>query len=175
MLVHSVLPGFVRILGWIMLLSPKSGIINQLIRLVTGGETGSRRLSGNDHRPDAGRHHSRNAGWRAFFVVVGALSLVNATVPFWKLRKIDWREPKVARFDVFGSVVWAVALSALLLGFSYLPRLTGAILIATSVVGLVLFFWWEARAADPILSVDLFLRNRVFAFSNVAALINYSA
>jgi EmrB/QacA subfamily drug resistance transporter len=118
---------------------------------------------------------TENAGWRILFVVVGTLSLANAVVPFWKLRKIDWREPKVARFDVFGSVIWAVALSALLLGFSYLPGLAGAILIAASVVGLVLFFWWETRAADPILSVDLFLRNRVFASSNAAALINYSA
>jgi MFS family permease len=118
---------------------------------------------------------ARNAGWQILFVVVAALSLVNSVVPFWKLRKIDWRESKVARFDVFGSVVWAVALPALLLGFSYLPDLTGAILIAASVVGLALFLWWEARAADPMLSVDLFLRNRVFASSNAAALINYSA
>ncbi len=34
MLLHSVLPGFVRIMGWIMLLSPEIGIINQAIRLV---------------------------------------------------------------------------------------------------------------------------------------------
>jgi MFS family permease len=61
------------------------------------------------------------------------------------------------------------------LGFSYLPDVTGAILIAAGVVGLVLFFWRETRADDPILSVDLFLRNRVFAFSNAAALINYAA
>ncbi len=38
-----------------------------------------------------------------------------------------------------------------------------------------MFFWWEGRAADPVLSVDLFRHNRVFAFSNVAALISYSA
>jgi len=118
---------------------------------------------------------SRNAGWRILFVVVGGLSLANCVVPFWKLRKIDWREPKVARFDVLGSVVWAIALSALLLGFTYLPDAAGAILITAGMVGLALFFWWETRAGDPILSVDLFRRNRVFALSNAASLINYSA
>lgn len=40
MLVHSVLPGFVRIMGWIMLLSPKVGLVNQLIRLVSPAESG---------------------------------------------------------------------------------------------------------------------------------------
>ena len=118
---------------------------------------------------------SRNAGWRILFVVVGGLSLANCVVPFWRLRKIDWREPKVARFDVLGSVVWAIALSALLLGFTYLPDTAGAILITAGMVGLALFFWWETRAGDPILSVDLFRSNRVFALSTAASLINYSA
>jgi len=117
----------------------------------------------------------RNTGWRVLFVVVGAACLVNCVVAVWKLRKTEWREPKTARFDVFGSVVWALALSALLLGFTRLPGVSGVVLIVVSVLGLALFFWRETRAADPILSVDLFLRNRVFAFSNLAALINYSA
>jgi iron(III) transport system permease protein len=40
MLVHSVLPGFVRIMGWVMLISPNIGLINQMIRLVIPMETG---------------------------------------------------------------------------------------------------------------------------------------
>ena len=42
-------------------------------------------------------------------------------------------------------------------------------------MAVVIFVWWELRAADPILNIDLFRLNRVFALSNVAALINYSA
>ena len=41
--------------------------------------------------------------------------------------------------------------------------------------GLSTFLWWETRAADPVLNVDLLRRNRVFAFSNAAAFINYAA
>ena len=118
---------------------------------------------------------ARNAGWRILFVVVGALGLINCILPFWKLRAIDWREPKLARFDVAGSVAWAIALSVLILGFSYLPGTTGVVLIAAGVVALALFFWQEKRAGDPILNVDLLVRNKVFAFSNLASLINYSA
>ncbi len=116
----------------------------------------------------------QNAGWRALFVSIGVLGVINTVPAFWKLRGIEWREPKTERFDVPGSIVWAVALPVLLIGFSYLPALLGAILVATGVLGFVLFFWLEARAADPLLSVDLLRRNRVFAFSNVAAFVNYA-
>ncbi len=117
-------------------------------------------------------HHT---GWRGLFVVVGVMGVLNCVLPFWKLRKVDWREPRQAGFDIVGSCVWAAGLSALLLGFSYLPGLLGALLIAAGVAGLLLFFWWETRAADPIFNLDLLRRNRVFAFSNIASFINYSA
>ena len=39
----------------------------------------------------------------------------------------------------------------------------------------MVFVWWEMRVAAPVLNVDLFRHNRVFAFSNLAALINYAA
>jgi MFS family permease len=118
---------------------------------------------------------SHNAGWRVLFVVVGAISLVNTIIPFWKLRGIEFCEERTARFDYVGSLVWAAALSLLLVGFSYLPGILGAALIAAGVAGLVLFLWRESRAADPILNLGLLRHNRVFAFSNLAALINYSA
>jgi EmrB/QacA subfamily drug resistance transporter len=116
-----------------------------------------------------------NLGWRSLFLVVGALGLVNVVLPLWKLRHLDWREPKTARFDVLGSVVYAVSLTAVLLGFSLLPSFPGAILITAGIAGLAAFLWWETRAADPLFHVDLLRRSRVFAFSNAAAFINYSA
>jgi MFS family permease len=118
---------------------------------------------------------TENLGWRELFVIVGALSVVNLLVPLRKLRGVEWREPKTASFDIRGSVVWACALSALLIGFSYLPGPVGYGLVAVGVVGLAGFVWLEGRAADPILNVDLLRRNRVFAFANAASFINYAA
>jgi len=40
---------------------------------------------------------------------------------------------------------------------------------------LAVFLRWELRVESPVLRVRLFLENHVFAFSNLAALINYSA
>lgn len=118
---------------------------------------------------------TENLGWRGLFIVVGALGLVNLIVPLRKLRGLEWREPKTAPFDVWGSVVWVCALSALIIGFSYLPTAVGYVLIAAGVVGLAGFVRLEVRAADPILNVDLLRRNRVFASTNAASFINYSA
>lgn len=116
-----------------------------------------------------------NLGWRGLFLVVGALGLVTVGLTLWKLRHVDWREPKRARFDILGSVIYAVSLSAVLLGFSLLPDIFGWVLIVGGIIGLAVFLWWETRATDPLLNVDLLRRNRVFAFSNAAAFINYSA
>jgi MFS family permease len=37
------------------------------------------------------------------------------------------------------------------------------------------FIKWETKIESPVLEINLFRNNRVFAFSNLAALINYSA
>jgi len=118
---------------------------------------------------------SHHLGWRGLFVVVGGLGLLTWATPTLTLRRIEWREPKQAGFDILGSAVWALAFCALLLGFSYLPGWAGAVLIAAGVGGIALFLRWEGRAADPVLNVDLLRHNSVFLFSNVAALINYAA
>jgi Na+/melibiose symporter-like transporter len=68
-----------------------------------------------------------------------------------------------------------VSLPALLLGFTFIPTLHGILLVCGGVIGLAVFLWWETRAADPLLSVNLLRHNRAFALANAAALINYSA
>jgi MFS family permease len=118
---------------------------------------------------------TQNLGWRGLFVIVGALSVVNLIAPLAKLQGLEWRESKTAPFDIWGSVIWVWALSALIIGFSYLPGAVGYGLIAAGVVGLAGFVRLESRAEDPVLNVDLLRRNRVFAFGNAAIFINYAA
>jgi MFS family permease len=114
-------------------------------------------------------------GWRGFFYVLAGMNMINVVLPVWKLRHIEWKEPKQGRFDVAGSLLYAAGLVALLLGFSLLPGITGAILLPAGVLVLAAFLWWESRAADPLLPVGLLKHNRVFAFANGAAFVNYAA
>jgi EmrB/QacA subfamily drug resistance transporter len=114
-------------------------------------------------------------GWRSMFLFVGGATLVTCALTIWKLHNVEWKEPRKARFDILGSVIWAIALPSLLLGFTLLPETIGITLVGIGAIGLAFFLWWETHAADPLLSVNLLRHNRTFALSNVAALINYSA
>jgi EmrB/QacA subfamily drug resistance transporter len=114
-------------------------------------------------------------GWRYIFVFVGLVGVIDVGLTAWQLKRIDWREPKRASFDVRGSIVWAIALSMLLVGFSLLPGVLGWVMIGAGAVGLAGFLWLETRTPDPVLRLDLFRRNRVFAFSSLASFINYAA
>jgi MFS family permease len=51
----------------------------------------------------------------------------------------------------------------------------GVWLILPGALGILVFVKWEAKTESPVLEINLFRHNRVFAFSNLAALIHYSA
>jgi EmrB/QacA subfamily drug resistance transporter len=116
-----------------------------------------------------------NLGWRYIFILVGAVAAFNFLLTVWRLRGVEWREPKRASFDVTGSVAWAGALTVLLIGFSLLPGALGWVFIVAGAAGIAGFIRWETRAREPVLNVDLIRRNRVFAYSNAATFINYAA
>jgi MFS family permease len=118
---------------------------------------------------------AEHLGWRSLFLFIGGLSLLVCVPGIWKLHAVDWREPKKGRFDARGSATWAVSFPALLAGLTFLPDLAGILLAGVGFLGLGLFIWGEAKAADPILDVGLLRHNRVFALGNFAALTNYSA
>jgi MFS family permease len=67
------------------------------------------------------------------------------------------------------------ALSTLMYGFSSLTRAFGAWLVIIGVVLIIIFVAREKKVKNPILDITLFRHNTVFVFSNLAALINYSA
>ncbi len=62
-----------------------------------------------------------------------------------------------------------------MIGFSELPHVTGFIALGLGITLLTLFIWLENREQYPLIRVSMFRTNRVFACSNVAALINYGS
>jgi len=117
---------------------------------------------------------TQHFGWRSIFLANIPLGLTVITLLFWKL-KGEWAEARGEKFDLTGSIIYGLAVIAMMYGLSLLPEILGGVIILVGVLGILAFIWWETRTASPILSMNLFKNNRVFAFSNLAALINYSA
>jgi MFS family permease len=116
-----------------------------------------------------------NLGWRSLFWVAAAYALVTIALDMWLLRRAEWRDRDAGSFDWPGSIVYAVSLSAFLLGLSWLPLAQGIALSAVGIAGLGGFAWWESRARAPVFDVRLFRHNRLFALSNLTALISYAS
>lgn len=113
-------------------------------------------------------------GWRSIFVLNVPLGLIIIAFIFWKL-KGEWAEAKGEKFDITGSVIYSLMLIAIMYGFTLLPGMSGVWLILIGAVGVVAFVKWEMKVESPVLNIGLFRNNTVFALSNLAALINYSA
>jgi len=116
-------------------------------------------------------HH---LGWRSIFFLSALLGLAVSGVVLWKL-KGEWTGAKGERFDFAGSVIYILGLVALVYGFTLLPAMLGVGLIVGGAIGLSAFTRWEMRTKSPVLDISLFKNSKAFTFSNLAALINYSA
>ncbi|MGM0416876.1 MAG: MFS transporter, partial [Thermodesulfobacteriota bacterium] len=114
-------------------------------------------------------------GWRSLFYMVLPLGLLTYVLVRTKIRQ-DWAEAKGEPFDFSGAIIYAVAVLLLFSGVVNVNRgLWAWGLIGLGNVGLAGFLVLEARLPFPILNVTLLTRNRVFAFSNLAAMFNYAA
>ena len=124
--------------------------------------------------PVLGGFLTAHAGWRSIFLINAALGVMVWLVLSARI-KAEWKHPHTAAFDGLGSVLYGASLASLMFGLSKLPSGLGAACTGIGAAGLAGFAWRECRAAEPLLDMNLFLKNRVFAFSNLAALMNYSA
>jgi len=113
-------------------------------------------------------------GWRsifAFLVPFGIISLI-----LIKRRiKTEWAESSGEKFDWRGSLLYGIALASFMYGFSKLPSVTGWICVASGLIMAIIFILFEKNITNPVFDIRLIISNRVFAFSGIAALINYSA
>ena len=124
--------------------------------------------------PSLGGFLTHHFGWRAVFLSNLPVGLMVLLLVAFRL-KGEWAEARGESFDLFGSALYCGALVATMYGFSRLPEAVGGGLILLGLLGLVAFALVESRSNSPLLEMSLFRKNRAFAFSNLAALINYSA
>lgn len=113
-------------------------------------------------------------GWRCIFLFTALFGFMMLLLILF-MAKEEWQPANCEHFDFTGSLLYAIALFAVMYGFSLLPDLQAGGLILFGIVCLFFFIRHQLRVPYPLLNIHLFRDNRVFAFSNLAALINYCA
>lgn len=124
--------------------------------------------------PLLGGFLTKTLGWNSLFYINAVAGILVIAGILYGVRA-EWAEAKNDRFDIIGSLIYIPSMSALMYGFSKLPGSFATILTLLGALGLIAFVIWELREKSPVLDIALFSRNKIFAFSNLAALINYAA
>lgn len=113
-------------------------------------------------------------GWRSIFWLNIPFGLFVIPATYYAI-KDEWHEAHGESLDYQGSIIYIISISLLMFGFSKLPDPFAVMLVVTGLAGMVMFVINEYKVSFPILNMLLFTKNKVFAFSNLAALINYAA
>ncbi|MDD5509326.1 MAG: MFS transporter [Dehalococcoidales bacterium] len=124
--------------------------------------------------PVLGGMLTQHFGWRSIFLATIPLGIIIIILILWKM-KGEWAEAKEEKFDHGGAVIYGLTLVGIIYGFSRLPDALGIGLLAAGISGAFYFVRRGIKVKHPLLDIGLFRKNRVFAFSNLATLLNYSA
>jgi EmrB/QacA subfamily drug resistance transporter len=124
--------------------------------------------------PFVGGLLTQHFGWRSIFWLTAPIGAVSIYITLKYLRG-EWADAREERLDVLGSLLFGISISALVYGASLLPSAPAVAWLVVGAVGLLIFIRRQMRIRYPVFDIALFTRNKLFAFSSLAALINYSA
>ncbi|PXV68800.1 EmrB/QacA subfamily drug resistance transporter [Dysgonomonas alginatilytica] len=113
-------------------------------------------------------------GWQSIFYVSSFIAFLVLIGAFFAIKE-DWKEDKKQKFDTMGSILYALGLSAVIYGFASLPHASGFILLVVGILIMLFFAAYEKKQINPVFNIRVFLENKVFKYSSISALINYSA
>ncbi len=113
-------------------------------------------------------------GWRSlFFILVPLCIFIIFAVTRWIT--VDWAAADVPSFDLVGALLYASVVFCGIFGITSITSKEGVVALILFFLLLPIFLSHETKVHNPIFDMRIFKNNRVFTFSNIAALINYSA
>ncbi len=116
---------------------------------------------------------TQNIGWPAIFLLNIPLAAIVIILTIMFI-PAEWVEASGRRFDIFGAVLYGVALFGIIYGLTLLPSAPSIVWMLLGITVFAAFVWHESHTPDPIIELTLFTKNTVFLCSNLAALINYA-
>lgn len=117
---------------------------------------------------------TQHLGWRSIFLICIPIGIISVLLVFFKLKE-DLTARSKGKIDLIGSSFYSIALIAMVYSSSNLTKVFGWPLLLGGILFFVFFVIRSLKTEDPIFNISLLTKNRLFAFSNIAALINYSA
>lgn len=125
--------------------------------------------------PVVGGFLNYNFGWRSVFYFVATLgTLAFLMTLFWM--KENWKTPDEGHLNVTSILLYGITLFLVMYGLSEFVNLPMAkYLLLVGLVIAVVYVIHEARTEKPLIPVKIFTENKMFAFSSLAAMLNYSA
>lgn len=117
---------------------------------------------------------TQHFGWRSIFLLCIPIGIITVLLVFFYLKE-DLTTRSKGKIDLIGSSFYSIALIAMVYSSSNLNKSFGWPLLIAGILFFVFFVLRSKKTEHPIFNISLFTRNKLFAFSNIAALINYSA
>lgn len=118
---------------------------------------------------------TQHIGWHSLFYLSFVLGIFATIIAFVFLKKESSVPVENKGNDWTGTFFFMFGLVALVYGSSVIPAILGWVLMLAGIVLLVCFWIIESRVPNPMLNTKLYTKNKLFAYSNLAALINYTA
>lgn len=125
--------------------------------------------------PFVGGMLTQHVGWRSIFIVATVLGLISSVVAFMFLGKDEISGKIHQKLSFKGVIFFMLGLVCLVYGSSLIPATTGWMIMAGGLASLFFFWKIESHSDNSVIDTKLFTNNRMFTFSNLAALINYGA
>lgn len=113
-------------------------------------------------------------GWQSIFAVITPLGVASVWITL-KYLKGEWAEARGETLDITGSIFYMIAILAIVYGASFIPDIKALYLIGGGFLFLAAFVWQELKVPFPVFEVRLFMHNKLFTFSSLAALIHYAS
>lgn len=124
--------------------------------------------------PFAGGIVTQQIGWRSIFFITVPFGIVSIIVTLKHL-KGEWCEAHGEKLDIAGCLLYGCSIITLVYGSTRLAEDNGIYIMGLGLVLLGIFIYHELNVRFPVLEIRLFVQNKLFTFSSLAALINYSA
>ncbi|WP_299523926.1 MFS transporter [uncultured Methanobrevibacter sp.] len=122
--------------------------------------------------PVLGGSLTYNFGWESIFWVMVPFIILNLILLF--MIDNEWFKYQNEKFDLKGSLIFAIGILLLIYGFSILNTLIGLVITLLGIILLIIFCKIELKTKHPAYDIKLY-KNKKFLSSNIASVLSYIA